>query len=301
MQQSIQLPNSFAQFILSSLLDELVIMHNEVNGVIENIDIEYVHRIRISIRRYRNNLKLFRYFANQSFYDFLSSKFIETGELSSLLAFARDLDIQHYLVSQFTEETQHAANSKILQTINRERASIQDQLLAYFNGSAYTLLINHGRELESIFSNDAPSFQDDKIIFRSICSALSYALSILYPITKETDGEEIHRFRKAIRRVRYTLETFQPIIAYSIDDVVEESHTIQDLLGDMHDLDMLHHALLNMPQTDISLNQTLLEFTNNKYQLLQLQFVEKIESNEMVDFITQQLDFFSKEQYTIWK
>ena len=297
---NIQSYSSLPEFVQSRLIQDLEAIHTEVSGVIENNDIEYVHRIRIAIRRYRNNLKIFRYFADQSFHDFLSLKYQETFEFSSLLAFARDLDIQAYLIEEGLQLPHTAIQTDFLQTIKDERNNVQNQLVNYFNTSSYTLLINHADELNTIFSNKDFQFLNEKNIFNAICSSFAYALSILYPITESSDGEEVHSFRKAIRRVRYTLETFQPIIAYPIEEIIEESHLIQDLLGDMHDLDMLNHSLLNNGLMQKTQSKEILENINNKHHLYQLQFVEKLQSKEIIDFLFLQLEHFSKEQTTIW-
>ena len=301
MLQDIQPPSTLSEFVFSRLVYDLEAIHIEASGVIENIDIEFVHRIRIAIRRYRNNLKLFRYFADQSFYDFLLLKYQETSELSSLLAFARDLDIQDYLLEQGLDLPQSSLKSDFLKAIREERNNIQNQLVSYFNTSSYTLLINHIDEINSINSGSSIQFLDNNKIFDAICGSFAFALSILYPITENTDGEEVHRFRKAIRRVRYTLETFQPVIAYPIDEIIEESHLLQDLLGDMHDLDMLNQTLVNTTTVPDLESNEFLEIINNKHQLYHLQFIEKLQSKEIMNFLNHQLERFSKEQTTIWK
>ena len=293
--------SSLPEFVQSRLMQDLESINSEVSGLIENTDIEYVHRIRIAIRRYRNNLKLFRYFADQSLYDFLTCKYQETDKFSSLLASARDLDIQYYLVEQGLELAQNALQIEFLQTIREERNNIQNHLVSFFNSSSYTLLINHTNELGTIFSNHTIKFLDDRTIFNAICSSFAFALSVLFPITENTDGEEVHRFRKAIRRVRYTLETLQPVIAYPVDNTIEESHKIQDLLGDMHDLDMLNQSLNNINLGQKSESKDILEIINNKHQLYQRQFIEKLQSEEIMNFLINQFDRFSKEQITIWK
>jgi len=50
--------------------------------------------------------------------------------------------------------------------------------------------------------------------------------------------EELHRLRIAAKRLRYTLEIFAPILGPPLPAVIERLRTLQDLLGDIHDLDV---------------------------------------------------------------
>jgi CHAD domain-containing protein len=290
-QLSISFPSmrDFALFRLNGNLDSI---HAEINGVVENTDIEFIHRIRIAIRRYRNNLRIFRYFSDQNFYNFLEQKYQETAEFSTLLGFARDLDIQYYLIDVCLDLPITPVKDEILNEVKDKRTVIQNQLAEYINSPAYSLFLEHGDQIQTVFSN-ITTFAGAEAILNAAKSSLAFSLSVLYPITPNTNGEEVHRFRKAIRRVRYTLESIQPVVAFPIDNEIEISHKIQDLLGDMHDLDMVNASITLLDDIPLDEKNGILENIYKKHQDFHVQFIEKINSNEMIQILLQMMDLFS--------
>lgn len=51
----------------------------------------------------------------------------------------------------------------------------------------------------------------------------------------KTTHRELHRFRIATKKFRYTLDLFAPLYGHSVDDLVQELKGIQTLLGDIND------------------------------------------------------------------
>ncbi len=69
--------------------------------MITNDDIEYVHRTRVTSRRLRAALPLFKYcFRRKEFKEWLC----EIKKVTRLLGEARDLDVQIVLVEQYMEQ-----------------------------------------------------------------------------------------------------------------------------------------------------------------------------------------------------
>jgi CHAD domain-containing protein len=55
---------------------------------------------------------------------------------------------------------------------------------------------------------------------------------------------ELHRMRIAAKRLRYTLELFEPTIGRSVATAIEAMKEVQDLLGSIHDLDVITPVLV---------------------------------------------------------
>jgi hypothetical protein len=56
---------------------------------------------------------------------------------------------------------------------------------------------------------------------------------------------ELHQMRIAAKRLRYTLEIFAPVIGGVIPMAIERMKVLQDLLGDIHDLDVAAPLLMD--------------------------------------------------------
>jgi hypothetical protein len=55
---------------------------------------------------------------------------------------------------------------------------------------------------------------------------------------------ELHGMRIAAKRLRYTLELFEPVLGKSVSTVIEKMKEVQELLGSIHDLDVLTPRLV---------------------------------------------------------
>ncbi len=55
---------------------------------------------------------------------------------------------------------------------------------------------------------------------------------------------ELHRMRIAAKRLRYTLELFEPVVGKSLAEAIEAMKEVQELLGAIHDLDVMTPRLV---------------------------------------------------------
>ncbi|MBI4468330.1 MAG: CHAD domain-containing protein [Acidobacteria bacterium] len=58
------------------------------------------------------------------------------------------------------------------------------------------------------------------------------------PVMKRGRAEALHRFRIAIKRLRYSMEIYAPLLGAEFHDVLAEIKNAQDILGQLHDRDM---------------------------------------------------------------
>ena len=57
---------------------------------------------------------------------------------------------------------------------------------------------------------------------------------------------ELHQMRIAAKRLRYTLELFGPALGGALPPAIERIKVLQDLLGDIHDLDVVTPLLVGV-------------------------------------------------------
>jgi CHAD domain-containing protein len=252
---------SHKDFIVLAIQKNLADFLAEMDGVIANQDMEYVHRQRISLRRLRNNLQLFRPYGNESFRILLLGLQNQTSSYALMLANARDLDIQLSLSAQLFQDS-------IIPGVDNFMAIVHDnrQLLQYS-------MVKHLEEVDylkvfAVFLHDLQDNYSKHLLTepqvvnavppRTICGLTSLALGQLYLLDAQSEFVELHRFRKIIRRLRYTLECYSTRFPMDLQSAIETFHQIQDQLGFLHDLDMLHLSI-NQYQSMIIMDKIAME------------------------------------------
>jgi CHAD domain-containing protein len=91
----------YCKFGFEAVLKLLLAFENQIDGVIKNDDIEYVHKTRVTSRRLRAALPLFKEcFSKKDYKKWLS----EIKKVTCLLGNARDLDVQIVFVSQYMDK-----------------------------------------------------------------------------------------------------------------------------------------------------------------------------------------------------
>jgi len=92
---------SYCIFGAETLLKLLAGTDDLIEGVLENKDIEFVHKTRVASRRLRAALPLFRCcYTKKEYRNWLK----EISKITRLLSTARDLDVQIALLEQYTKK-----------------------------------------------------------------------------------------------------------------------------------------------------------------------------------------------------
>lgn len=85
---------------------------------------------------------------------------------------------------------------------------------------------------------------------RIIMVRLEELLSWTPYIDDPVNVPEIHHMRIAAKRLRYTLELFQPILGKGTNGLIDEVKTIQSHIGTMHDADVMIERVVGMISAD---------------------------------------------------
>lgn len=210
-------------------------------------DVEPVHRMRVASRRLRAALSVFQ--------SILPKKKIkcwkkEIRRIGRALGKARELDM-HILFLQaaarkLKKDSCAADTEKIIQSLNHSRRKAQKKIEKLLKGfevkkrlpglrkSLDRLSSRAQRQLTHTFSSQRNEF---------IQKRLDRLLQFEPYVSKPESIHELHKMRIAAKNLRYALEILRPWYGRSAEHYIRSCRAIQDVLGDVHELDVLTEVL----------------------------------------------------------
>jgi CHAD domain-containing protein len=223
--------------LLLRLLDTVEL---NVDGVLRDIDTEFLHDLRVAVRRTRSAIKLLGEVLPFDLAEHFKAEFKWLGDATTPV---RDLDV-HLLGFDAMTEQLVAASPGDLEPLRaflvRRRAREFRRLAAALRGPRFRAITDDWRKaLLEIRDVDGPR--------RRRPSAVALALSATgrsfrriaaqgSAITSDSPPESLHDLRKRAKELRYLLEFFAPLhdpVAYR--KVVSDLKQLQDCLGEFQD------------------------------------------------------------------
>src|SRR5579862_3892877 len=227
--------------LLLRLLDTL---EQNVDGVIRDIDTEFLHDLRVSTRRTRSAIKLLGDVLPAGLAEQYGPEFKWLGDLTTP---TRDLDV-HLL--GFPAMTEHllAASPEDLEPFRaflaRRRAREFRALAAAMRAPGFRTLTEHWRKA-LVEVRDAASPGKRRTAHRLTAAELATSRTARVfrkvtaqggAITTDSPPESLHDLRKRCKELRYLLEFFAPLydpVAYK--KVIGDLKQLQDCLGEFQD------------------------------------------------------------------
>ena len=230
--------------VTAVLLYLLGTLEANVAGTIRDVDTEFLHDLRVSVRRTRSVLKL----VGDVLPAELAQKFLpEFKWLGDLTTPTRDLDVylQKYpdiaagLVAATTEELRpfHAH-------LTRSRAAQRRRLVRGLRSRRFARLTHEWRTaLEGLPAlPGGPGAAD--LAARSIRRAHRRVLRQGRAITASSPAENLHDLRKRCKELRYLLESFTSLHdPAAAERAVKELKGLQDCLGEFQDCEVQQHEI----------------------------------------------------------
>lgn len=212
------------------------LQHNH-DGALRRDDPEYIHQMRVATRRLRAALRLFGPILPEGF---AASLVAPLRDLMVPLGHARDLDVLQEeitapVVAALPDEPRLAA---LAGHITDRRWSARATAVARLSAPAYGALLLQA--LQQLHGPDFGETQDSDTLagfaagrlrrLRRRVRRLAAAASI-------RDPASLHMLRIAIKRLRYALEFFSPLVrGKALDRTVAQLAALQDTLGQLNDL-----------------------------------------------------------------
>jgi len=209
-------------------------------------DPEPLHRMRVAMRRLRTVLRQFGP-------ALVLPSGVGDGRIAKAarrLGMARDLDVlrarlDEELIPQLPDEEARALRP-VLKQLRRERSLAGEQLAETLTSGAYLKLLERlqGWLKQPVFT---PLGAEPVAAWRVEWQAPLLAALAVHPgwFVEEAgaDPESVHDLRKQCKSARYCLENLQPLNGEEGMAWVRRFQGVQDLLGELNDLEVLRRAI----------------------------------------------------------
>lgn len=213
----------------------------QIGGVIENKDVEYVHKMRVSTRKLRAVMPLFEScFPNKKYKLWIK----EIKKITKLLGEARDLDVQVMFLEKYIQQSpEHQALSPLLQDHRDRRNTVQKTIIEGLeNLQNSSVLLELSEFLEKNVNELSKTPFDALPVLEKACWNITFMidelLSLACYVHQESAILKHHEMRIKAKRLRYSMETFAPLYKGGLKPAIQQMKAFQDLLGEMHDSDV---------------------------------------------------------------
>jgi len=233
----------YCKFGCETILKQLDAFEEQIDGVIKNSDVEYVHRMRVASRRIRAALPLFRLcFPKRDFKQWRS----EIKKVTRLLADARDLDVQIAFVEQYMGKLEPGTEKTgIVLLLKHQRDQRKSVQLSIVNGleKLITEVLGDVRGFcDQTVKQQANTTINVQQVQEKAHWQISFRLDNFLTMEKyvylEDEILRHHQMRILAKKLRYTMEHFAPLYPDKLAQEIETIKAFQDVLGEMHDCDV---------------------------------------------------------------
>ncbi len=251
-----------SQAVVTIYLRLLETIRCNLPGVVADWDVEFLHDLRVALRRTRSGLSLIKAVLPERTVARFKKNFAALGALTGP---TRDLDV--YLLQQGEYRNRLAPSLQpgldlFFQELARRRRLEQKKLARSLRTKkTATLLADWQRALQQTHTQTSIAAQmpvktlADKIIRRHHKKVLRAGLAL----EATTPDAEVHRLRIQCKKLRYAIEFFSSLYAKDeIGVVIRHLKALQDILGTFNDLSvqqaMLRQALESLPGATLGEN-----------------------------------------------
>ena len=238
-----------SELLTNALNAHLVTMRDNLPGLLDNVDTEFLHDFRVAVRRTRATLKMGRPCLPETMRSRWEPAFKGLGDLTTPV---RDLDVYEldlptmggWLVAAGpTDLEPFAAHLRSRRAVKR-RALVRGLTSAKFR----KLMTEWDEELarmESIPRREVRKhLSAGQLADRGISRTYKRVVRAGQAISPDSPAEDLHRLRKGCKELRYALEVCAPVVAEGPRKrAVAELKGLQDVLGRFQDSEVQRRAL----------------------------------------------------------
>lgn len=243
-------PDLTAQQALRTILLHLLnTLKTNIDGTCSDIDSEFLHDLRVSVRRSRSALSQLKGLLPAVELAPFREGFAWLGNITGP---TRDLDVYllkyaHYV--QRLPENHRQDLAPFHDFLKQRQAEEQQTLAALLQGTKSSKLLDHWQDLLEQDREADPDLPDAELPVREVADRRIWKLFRRCvkegrAITAESPAEHLHELRKTCKKLRYLLEFFQSL--YPPKDMaalIKALKVLQDNLGDFNDFEIQSEAM----------------------------------------------------------
>lgn len=218
-------------------------------GILEDIDTEFLHDYRVSLRKSRSLLSLLKQAFPQDWYQPLKSQLSSLAQVTNTL---RDLDVflldrDHYsamLPEQFSEGL-----ARVFSHVQKQRQLAQKQLVKKLQSNHYAALCAETEALltqSSAFSTELSSKPVGEVALKYILKRYGKIRRIGAEIGPRTPDTQVHALRIECKKLRYLLDFFAELFdTKRVNRLITSLKKLQNILGYFNDYSVQQIFLSN--------------------------------------------------------
>lgn len=226
----------------------LAAMRENLPGLLDDVDSEFLHDFRVAVRRTRATLKL----ARPCLPDVMRGRWERAFKLlGDITTPVRDLDVYKLdlpMMSGWLLSADPADLEPLAAHLGQRRAAERRVLVRRLTSISFGRLVteweNELAQLGNISDTDHEQLSTGQLADQTISRAHQRVVRGGAAISDESPADDLHTLRKRCKELRYALEVFAPVVAQGPRRrAVADLKGLQDVLGRFQDSEVQGHAL----------------------------------------------------------
>lgn len=236
--------NDLLVYATTTLQPLVHLLESQIQGAAQASDIEYVHKMRVTSRRIRAAISVYKQCLPKNQQTRWRE---EIRSITQSLGTARDLDVQINFLEQYmatlTKQKEKCGIEYLITVYREHRAMLQPDVVKHLQQLKASGVLEELHDFCVQIQSDNPirtiqSFPTYQTAQKQIKSRLNEFLSLENYVQQEDATKKHHEMRIAAKRLRYTMELFNDLYGKNLDPYISVMKQFQDHLGEIHDCDV---------------------------------------------------------------